>query len=384
MSNFWIVLFVFSACLIVYTLFGYPLLLALLARFAEKPVRKGPVTKTVSVLIPIRNGEQFVKSKLESVLRVKYPRNLLEILVISDGSEDRTDELVQEFAAHGVQLVRLPRAGKAAALNAGRSRAHGEIILFTDVRQPLHPESLGRLMSCFADPTVGVVSGELRIMKGETREEADVGLYWRYETWIRDRLSRIDSMFGATGPFYAMRRELTVPIPPDILLDDVYLPINAFFRGYRLVVEPTAIAFDYPTSLQSEFLRKVRTLAGNYQIIRCRPELLGPSNRMWLHFISYKVARLLLPYAFLILALSTFGLPQPWRDAALAGQSFFYAIAALDVWIPKEWTLKRVSSIVRTFIVLMAAAACAVSVFFVSPRTLWRETRVRAEKSHFP
>jgi len=384
MRNFCFVLFIFSALFVVYTLFGYPVFLALLARLADKPVRKEPGARTVSILIPIRNGAQFVRAKLESVLRLTYPRNLLEILVISDGSEDRTDEFVREFAAQGVQLLCLPRGGKAAALNAGMSRVHGEIILFTDVRQQLHPESLSRLVSCFADPTVGVVSGELIILEGETREEADVGLYWRYETWIRKQLSRIDSTFGATGPFYAMRRELTAPIPPDILLDDVYLPITAFFSGYRLIVEPTAMAFDYPTSLHSEFLRKVRTLAGNYQIIRHCPGLLGPSNRMWIHFISYKLARLVLPYAFLILALSSFGLPHQWRNPALLGQVFFYGIGALDPWIPKGWAIKRASSMVRTLIVLMAAAACAVSVFFVSPRTLWKQTQVKAAKPHSP
>ena len=95
---------------------------------------------------------------------------------------------------------------------------------------------------------MGAVSGELIIRKGASHDEADIGLYWRYETWIRNRLSDIDSIFGATGPFYALRRELAVPIPPDQLLDDMYLPLAAFFRGYRLIVEPRARAFDYPTS----------------------------------------------------------------------------------------------------------------------------------------
>lgn len=381
MKNVWIFLTVLSVAFIVYTLFGYPLLLALVGHLAEKPIRRKPSAKTVSILIPVRNGERFVRAKLESILHLNYPRHLLEILVISDGSDDRTDEFVREFTPQGVELLRIPRGGKALALNVGISRVHGEIILMTDVRQQLEPESLSRLVACFADPTVGAVSGELRIMKGETREEAGVGLYWRYETWIRTQLSRIDSMFGATGPFYAMRRELTAPLPPDILLDDVYLPMNAFFQGYRLIAEPAAVAYDYPTSLHSEFLRKVRTLAGNLQLIRLRPQLLGPSNRMWVHFVSYKVARLLLPYAFITLALSSFGLPPPWRIASLAGQLFFYGLGALDVWIPDGWAVKRASSLVRTFVVLMAAAVCGLSVFFVTPRSLWKETRVNEAKS---
>src|SRR5260370_1196685 len=124
-------------------------------------------------------------------------------------------------------------------------------------------------------------------------------------------------MFGATGPFYAIRRELAVPIPPDVLLDDVYLPLAPFFRGYRLVVEESARAFDYPTTLETEFRRKVRTLAGVYQLIRIYPRLLLPGNRMWFHFMSYKVGRLLLPHALILIAACSFFLPHPWRAWAL-------------------------------------------------------------------
>jgi hypothetical protein len=111
-----------------------------------------------------------------------------------------------------------------------------------------------------------VVSGDLIIRQGDL-EESNVGAYWRYESWIRKQLGRIDSTLGATGPFYAIRRELAVPIPVDTLLDDVYLPLSAFFLGYRLVVAEEARAFDYPTNVNIEFGRKVRTLAGNYQLL---------------------------------------------------------------------------------------------------------------------
>src|SRR6266567_9146645 len=199
MTRFSIIVFCLSLIYILYILIGYPLLLGFLASFAYKPLRKQPGEKTVSFLIPVRNGEQFVRAKLESILKLNYSQRLLEILVISDGSDDRTEEWVEEFLPQGVQLLRLPRGGKAAALNAGMARVKGEIVLFTDVRQVLHPQSLSFLVACFADPTVGVVSGHLVILEGESQEEKDVGLYWRYETWIRDQLSRVDSMMGATG-----------------------------------------------------------------------------------------------------------------------------------------------------------------------------------------
>src|SRR5713226_3752704 len=277
-------LFALAGLVVLYVLVGHPLLVALIARRHDHPIRKQIQWRTVSVLLPVRNGERWVRSKLDSLFSLDYPRELIQILVISDGSIDRTDEIVDEYASSGIELIRIPRGGKAAALNAGMARATDELLFFTDVRQRLDSKSLGRLMECFADATVGVASGELIIGDSHTLEHTRVGVYWRYEKWIRTRLSQIDSVPGATGCIYAMRRELAVPLPADVLLDDVYLPLAAFFRGYRVILESSARAYDYPTELGSEFLRKVRTLAGVYQTLRYYPALLTHRNRMWLHF----------------------------------------------------------------------------------------------------
>lgn len=372
--------FVLSVVFILYVLFGYPLLLSLLARRFSRPVRKGPIRPTVSILLPVRNGEAWIRGKLQSILELDYPPELVEILVISDGSTDRTDLLVQEFASRGVQLLRIPQQGKAAALNEGIRRARGEILFFTDVRQPLDPASLHSLVEYFADPSVGVASGELIILEGDRRQEADVGLYWRYEKWIRKRLSQLDSILGATGCIYAVRRDLAVTLPANTLLDDVYIPLAAFFRGYRVILDEGAKAFDHPTSLDIEFRRKVRTLAGVYQITKAYPALLGPSNRMWIHFASHKLGRLLLPFALIALAASSLALSEPWRLVALSSQAAFYALAGIDTWIPENWRLKRLSSPARTFVVMMAAALCSVSILIRPGSSLWTETRVSPAK----
>ncbi len=371
-----VALFLLSSAFVVYVLFGYPLLLGLVSRWRCRPVRTSPQERTVSVLLPVYNGEPWIRGKLRSILELDYSRALLQVIVISDGSTDRTEELARDFVAEGIELIALPRGGKARALNAGMQQARGEILFFTDVRQRLDPGSLRQLVDCFADPAVGVVSGELIILKGESQEEANVGLYWHYEKWIRKRLSRLDSVIGATGCIYAMRRELAVPLPPDTLVDDVHLPLAAFFRGYRVILETGARAYDYPTSLGSEFRRKVRTLAGNYQVMLAFPALLGPRNRMWIHFMSHKAARLLLPHAMILAAIGSFGLPSPWLGWVIAGQAAFYGLAALDVWIPQTWLLKRLSSPVRTFVVLLAATFCAMSFFFSGGKNLWKETQV--------
>lgn len=367
-------LFLLSAASIVYVLFGYPLLLAVLSRHERRPVERRFEPRRVSILLPVWNGEPWIRQKLESIAALDYPRELVEVIVISDGSTDRTEQIVREFS--GVRLITLPRGGKALALNAGLEEAGGEILFFTDVRQQLDPSALRSLVECFADPSVGVASGELVILRGARSEEADVGLYWRYEKWIRERLSRIDSVIGATGAIYAMRRELAKPMPPETLLDDVFLPLAAFFQGYRVILDRRARAYDYPTSLDSEFRRKVRTLAGNYQLLGFYPELLGPRNRMWFHYVSHKFGRLMLPFALLLLLAVSFGLPGGWGRVAVLVQTVFYAAAALDLAVPQGLRVKRLTSIVRTFVVLQAAALCAISFFFVGPGSLWRQTRV--------
>lgn len=372
MSILWLV----SCSLIVYTIIVYPVLLAIESRLWGKPIQKLPQRKSVSVIIAVHNGERFVAQKLESVLALEYPRELMEILVVSDGSTDRTDSIVEQFANRGVQLSRIPRGGKCAALNLGISRSRNEILLLTDVRQRISPDSLGAMIECFADPSVGSVSGDLFIRPSANSDEAATGIYWKYESWIRRNLGKVDSIFCATGPFYAIRRELAVRIPPDVLVDDMYLSLAIFFRGYRLVVEPRAKAFDYPTSRQVEFKRKVRTLAGNYQMLRAYPGLFGVRDRMWFHFMSYKVARLMLPWAFIALLLSSFFLPLPVRWIVLGAQFAFYGLAVLDPAIPSGPGLKWLSSASRTFVLLVCAPIWALSVFVVPPRTLWRETKI--------
>jgi cellulose synthase/poly-beta-1,6-N-acetylglucosamine synthase-like glycosyltransferase len=304
----------------------------------------------------------------------------MQILVLSDGSTDRTEEIALSMAAEGVRLLPLPRAGKAATLTAGMREATGDFLVFTDVRQDLAPDSLALLLENFADPTVGVVSGALTILDPVTHEEADTGLYWRYELWIRDRLSRIDSIFGATGAYYVMRRELAAPIPAGTLLDDMYLPLSAFLCGYRLLVDTRAKAFDHPTGLDAEFRRKVRTLAGNYQILAAYPRMLGPANRLWFHFWSYKFGRLILPFALIVLFGASLALPKPKVYAAVGVQVIFYGLAIADRWIPPRFVLKRLTSPIRTFVTLMGASVWALSVFFVPSANLWTQTHVRTKR----
>jgi cellulose synthase/poly-beta-1,6-N-acetylglucosamine synthase-like glycosyltransferase len=380
-----IALFLLGVGFCAYTLFGYPLLLGLLARWRARPVRKAAWPATVSVILPVYNGERWMAAKLESILSLDYPADLIEILIVSDGSTDATEAIVGEYSDRArIQFLTEPKAGKAAALNTALARATGEILFFTDVRQELDPHSLANLVACFADAEVGVASGELVIRDGAGIEEASVGLYWKYEKWIRKQLSRVDSVMGATGCIYAMRRDLACPLPVGTLNDDMYLPLVAFFRGYRVIFDESALAYDFPTQLASEFRRKVRTLAGVYQVIGQFPALMGPGNRMWIHFISHKLARLLMPWAMIAAGVAGLGLPPPWNLRAAGAQAAAYALAVVDGWLPENSAFKRLTSPVRTFTVLMAASLCAVSILVVPARVLWMETRVSQEERAAP
>jgi cellulose synthase/poly-beta-1,6-N-acetylglucosamine synthase-like glycosyltransferase len=362
--------FVVSSALLCYVIAGYPLLLRALRRRGARPVFRNTNTPTVSVIVAVYNGSAFLEAKLRSLLALDYPKECIEIFVVSDGSTDNTNRIAREFA--GVKLLEVPRGGKCAALNAAIPQAGGEILLLTDVRQVVEPGSLRILVRNFADTQVGAVSGHLKIRDALSGESAQIDAYWRFETWIRESLSALDSIFGATGPFYAIRRAVAVRIPPDILLDDMYLPLAAFRQGYRLIVDPEAIAWDYPTNLDTEFRRKVRTLAGNYQLWSHYPWLLTPVNRMLLHFLSYKAGRLLLPWLLIAIAASTFFLPSPWREAAALPQLLVYALAAADPWLPLP--LRRLSSPCHTFVVMMLAAVAALQILFVPARRLWKVT----------
>jgi poly-beta-1,6-N-acetyl-D-glucosamine synthase len=359
----------------VYIVALYPLLLSLLAKWRARPIQRRPWSPNVSVVLATHNGATFLKEKLDSIFDLDHPPDRLQVIVVDDGSTDATREILAGYD-RPFQVLYTEKSGKAVALNRGISLATGEILVLTDVRQRLETHSLRFLLENFSDPAVGAASAELQIKSGQSKAEENIGAYWKYERWIRMNLSAIDSIFGATGAYYAIRRDLAIPIPANALLDDMYLPLHAFFQGFRLVVDPRARMFDYPTNLSTEFSRKVRTLAGNYQILKTYPQLLGPKNRLWLHFWSYKFGRLLLPFALLLASISSLFAGGRFAILALALQIGIWAVVLLDPYVPERTLLKRLTSPIRTFVVMMIATLCAASILFVPPERLWKTTRV--------
>ena len=293
-----------SLAFLLYVHVGYPLILLAWRRLAARPVRKSFWEPPVSILIAARNEKDRIEAKIVNCLQLDYPPEKLQVVVALDAPSDGTDILARKYAGKIVNVLSFSQhKGKAGTLNGAAASAKGDILVFADVRQKFDRRALRELVANFHDPSIGAVSGELMLMDESGREAADgVGLYWRYEKWIRAQEAQIHSMMGATGSIYAIRRELFTPIPPDTILDDVAIPMNIVLRGMRAVFDGSARAYDQVSaSPQHEYARKVRTLAGNYQVLARMPELLSPlHNPVWLQFISHKVGRLLVPY-FLVL-----------------------------------------------------------------------------------
>jgi biofilm PGA synthesis N-glycosyltransferase PgaC len=316
--------------LLAYLYAGYPLLMALWARLAPRPVRKGAFEGRVSVLLSVHNEAAALGAKLRSVVQAGP---VAEVLVGSDGSTDDVGAAVASVGDPRIRLMAFPaRRGKPAVLNDLMREVTGDVVVLTDARQPLDPAALPALLANFADPSVGVVSGELilRAVAGDSTAARGVDAYWRYEKFIRRSESRARSVPGATGALYAIRRSLLRPVPPDVLLDDVAIPMQAVCAGARCVFEEGARVYDAPSqSSAQEQVRKRRTIAGNWQLVKLYPRLLLPwRNPIWFEFVSHKMLRLLSPLLMVLLAVLAIFAPDGSVVAATrAPQGLFYLLA---------------------------------------------------------
>jgi cellulose synthase/poly-beta-1,6-N-acetylglucosamine synthase-like glycosyltransferase len=352
------------ACLALATLFytyaGYPLLALAWSRAAPRAFNKRrDFEPTVSVCLAVHDGAHLLDRKLKSLRELDYPPDKLEFLICSDGSSDGTERVARELsrADPRIRVMSNPtRLGKPAALNRLRVAATGDVLLMTDVRQRVHARALRALLEHLADPAVGCVSGTL-VLSGDT----GAGAYWRYERFIRGSEARVGAMVGVSGSLYAIRREDLGELPNDVLLDDMFIPLRVALANRRsIVLCDEAEAYDDACDDEREFSRKVRTLAGNYQLVAMLPALLVPGKSpVWFQMVSHKVLRLVCPWALVVVlatslvlacdtALPPFELAF-FRSLALA-QGAFYALAALGA------RAGRLGALARTFVVLNAAA----------------------------
>ena len=369
-------LFWLSLIGILYTYAGYPAAMWILSRLRPRPWKTAPINPSVSVVLAVHNGIGSLPGKLQQLFSLDYS-NIQEIIIVSDGSTDGTAELLASQRQPNLKTILLKEhCGKAAALNAGVAEATADIIVFMDVRPQQAPGAIRQLVSNFADPQVGCAAGELILSQdGLGASSAAIGgLYWKYEKWIRKCEAAFDSPVGVSGCFYAIRRELFVAQPAGLILDDMFQPLSIIRKGYRSVFDPLASVFDtLPMKVEGEFHRKVRTLAGNFQLFQLAPWTLSPRNRVVFQLVSHKVMRLIVPYLFILLLISAAALSANSTAfamfATLESLGLIAATIGLRYEIPK---LQRIVAPASALLALNAAAVVGLYRFLFTRDRLWK------------
>jgi poly-beta-1,6-N-acetyl-D-glucosamine synthase len=367
-------LFWLCASLIIFAYGGYPICMYFRARFWPRPVRRASIFPKVTIVLAVHNEEKNLPGKLVNLAALDYPADRLEMVVVSDGSTDETNKIVNMWQKSGRRaVILLEHRGKANGLNHGMAEAQGEVICFTDARQEIASDGLKNLVANFADPSVGCASGELILRSDRKTASSDgVGLYWRFEKHIRNWEGLAGSTVGATGAFYAVRKDLLLPLPEGTILDDVYIPLQVVRQGSRVVFDPKAVAWDdFTPSPKQEFRRKVRTLAGTYQLLQLAPWLLTDINPLRLQLVCHKLLRLFVPFALVGVLVSTFWLRHGMYELALVIQIVLYTLAILTALRAKLGVLTGLSNISLAFIVLNTAAAVALIYFITGKKAVW-------------
>lgn len=368
---------------------GYPFILFVLSRIYLKPVNRKLefFTPVVSVVIAVKNESHRIEKRLNNLLEQDYPADKLELIIVSDGSGDDTAAILQKLAADLSQnQVKIstysyaPSKGKSTALNAGVEYAKGEIIVFADARQQFEKNTISQLVSNFSDPTVGGVSGELIFLQESDSEiKVQMGAYWRYEKNIRKLESMSGSVVGATGAVYAIRKHLYQYLPQETILDDVLTPMNIIMQGFRVIFDSKSLAYDLPSrDALHEWKRKVRTLAGNWQLISLRKDLINPcKNKLMFRFFFHKIARLLVP-GFLVILLIT---------SMLQGGIFFGLFSFMQILVYITALLAHFfpniqgNCIVKTLYFFCSLNFAAIAAFFVwitgGMSTIWITNEIK-------
>lgn len=331
----------FCAGVLVYVYIGYPALLTLLTSLTKDVVLcpSGNAEPSVTLLISAFNESEVIAAKLENAVSLDYPRELLEILVISDASDDGTDEIVERFSPSGVRLIRQqPRKGKSAGLNLGVSQARGQLLVFSDANAIYQPDAIRQLVRHFSDRRVGYVVGNARYYEKDAAPAVaeSEGLYWKLETYLKKAESRFRSVVGGDGAIYAIRRELYTPLlPTDI--NDFLNPLQIIVRGYTGVFEPAAVCYEEAAeSFGQEFRRKVRIVSRSLNALFRVPAVLNPFHnfRHWFLLISHKLLRWLAPFFMIVLFASSLAL---WRFPVYRALALLQIVSYVCALVGWKW-----------------------------------------------
>jgi len=371
---FWV-----SIALLAYTYVGYAVLIRVLSR--RSGIADSALTPPLTVVIAAYNEAARIAARVRNVLEQDYPAQNLSVIVVSDGSTDGTERAaaVEDPRVRVIALAQ--NGGKAVAINAALENVQTEFVVFTDARQRFAPDALKRLLAPFADAQVGAVSGELEILDNFSESDrpphpAPIGLYWRMEKSLRDGEASIGWLHGVSGAIYALRRELFTPLPAGTILDDMWVPLHVVFAGRRIAMARDAVAFDSSSAgSHEEFRRKVRTLAGNWQLIARLPRLLSPlRNPVWFAWMSHKFLRLIAPWALIAAWFSAAFAPGGFYHAMWILQTLAYVAALFALIAPHRAAKIPLLNAAGSFLMLNAAACLALPASLApDPRGLWKK-----------
>lgn len=336
-----IVLLAICGFLLAYAFFLYPALLFLLARRQPAP-QPGAYEPTVSILVPVYNEEAVVPAKLANCLALDYPPDKLEIVFASDGSTDRSVELLQADRSGRTTVIAYPQnRGKTAVLNAAIPRLRGEVVVLTDASGLLNPEALRRLAAHFADPQIGCVCGIYQIRtEGRSSLDASESSYLGMEMKLRLWEGRIRTSLSGTGSLLSIRKQDFEPLPADLLNEDFVIPARLALAGKRVVYDPGARVFDViHTGIQQVFRRRVRIAYGNFQQLACLRPLLDPRRGFvsWI-FYSHKLLRMAVPFIAIVMLAATFIASVTHGLILLSLLLLFLSAGIASLWMDKRFS----------------------------------------------
>jgi cellulose synthase/poly-beta-1,6-N-acetylglucosamine synthase-like glycosyltransferase len=354
------ILFWILTLLIIYLFFGYPLILYLLKYVKRPSVNRdaGSSLPVVTLMIPVYNEESVIKEKIENSLELDYPLELLEIVVTSDASTDRTNEIAESYLSKGVIFfVHDRKEGKNALINEYVPKTSGEVIVFTDANAMFDSLALKSMVGKFRDPAVGCVGGRLVYQKGETAVAKGEGFYFKYENFIRKLEGLQGAMVGANGAIYAVRRDLFVPVPSHVP-NDFFHPLTVVKRGFSSVFDEQAIAREKPSETAGEeFKRRVRIVARSVGAVREAGKLFGRFKKNeWFYLISHKLLRwLTLPILGTLLICNLFLLDRPFYLLCFVLQAIFYSLGVAGHFVEKQRTKRPLFFIPYYFLLINTA-----------------------------
>lgn len=358
------IIFWLTIGIIFYTYFGYPFLILFLSLFIHHQIHQQESEPKVTFLITAYNEEKNIAGKLENTLSLDYPKEKLEIIVASDASEDRTEQIVKDFSARGVILNRVEgRVGKTETQNQTVKMAHGDIIIFSDATTKYKKDAIRKIVRNYNDPSIGAVSGRYEYVN-PTGAPVGLGtiLFWKYENSVKGRQTRIKTVTGCCGCIYSVRKSLYEPLPRDII-SDLVEPLKILEKGYRIAFEPEAVAYEETTeSPGEEFSMRVRVISRGMHGLWYMRNLFNPMKYGFISFqlFSHKVLRWMIPFLLLSLLITNlFLVSHPFYALLLGAQVLFYIGAMGGFLLEKMGKKIKLLALPVYYCVVNAASATA-------------------------